>query len=165
MSNPETNCAFCDIDTLKREKRIIRATDKVLSIVSNPRITDFHCVIFPRDHIATNYDMDASLRHEFADEEALLQQATVEACKEQYASLGKVANISYFGFAKPEPADPENGISVYGHFHSHALPLVRPDMSELVPAPHSPNKFRQAPSDALVETRDLVRKHMRILTT
>lgn len=160
MSRPEADCPFCDTETLKREQRIIRATDAVLSIVSNPSAGEFHSVIFPRRHIANSFLMDAPLRHELADERALLEQAVKDAYEERRRKLGKNTATVLIGFHKEEPTNPQNGISVYGHMHDHVLPLSRPDTSDLVPIPRHGSDFRPIPSDVLIETRDLIRGHL-----
>lgn len=163
MSGPEANCAFCDVDTLRREKRIIRTTDKVLSIVSNPGFGDMHCVVLPLEHIGNDFAMKPELRHELADETALLRQAVANAYKEKLELSEEAGEVSFVGFTKPEPSNPANGISVYGHLHNHIYPLVRPQMTDLVPAPRHPSDFHIVPSDTLIETRNAVRRHIGLL--
>lgn len=165
MSSPETACTFCDVDTLLREKRVIRMTDRVLSIVSNPSFGDMHCLVLPREHTADDFAMGPRSRHELADETALLRRAVVNAYKERLALVGKTAEVSFVSFTKPEPSNPANGISVFGHLHNHVYPLQRPDMTDLVPAPRHPGDFHTIPSDTLIETRDAVRRHITMLST
>lgn len=165
MSNPESQCAFCDVDALLRENRVIRMTSTVLSIVSNPGFGDMHCIALPMQHVPNDYIMNSVLRHELADETALLRQAVTNAYKEKAETLGDDAGVSFIGLTKPEPFNPANGVSVYGHIHNHVYPLVRPRMTELVPAPRRPSDFHTVPSDMLVETRDTVRRHIELLTT
>lgn len=119
----ETNCAFCDTDSL--EWRKIRANESFLSFVSKPWFRPGQCLVIPKRHVEAPHELTR-------DEGAEIMQ-----------ELGRIGLALDQGFGtgiiqKYMPLQTENGIKM-NHLHYHVFPRQE-DETDLFPVPY-PNSF------------------------
>jgi galactose-1-phosphate uridylyltransferase len=159
MSNLEKNCDFCDIPALMRQKRIVRTTDMVMTIVSNPRFTDLHCLIIPLRHVHDLSELSKSEHLDFMQEEGFIKRAILQEQKRRLKHT-QCEGAGIIALDKTEPTDPQNGITVFGHFHKHIYPFVRPDHADRVPAPRSDSDFYHPPDSELQTDKYAIREQL-----
>lgn len=65
------NCPFCNIDSLKT--RILNTSENTITILSNPALVNFHCLVIPKNHVEKLSDLNLDERNELFLEVVKLQ--------------------------------------------------------------------------------------------
>lgn len=119
----KNSCEFCNPDKLKW--RTINTGDNFISIVSKPCFREGHCLVIPRRHIQSPYELSKEEGPEIMEE---------------LGRLGKLLDRGYGTgiIQKYMPLQSENGVKM-NHLHFHVFPRLENEKF-LFPVPN-PNQF------------------------
>lgn len=100
-------CPFCNIN--KEKTRIIKETDKVLVILSNPRLVEGHLLVIPKRHVEKLSELNDDEKKELFDtviefQENILKSASGCDIRQHYRPFQKQDNLKV------------------NHLHIHLLP-------------------------------------------
>ena len=100
-------CVFCDMD----EEYIVRESQNIITILSNPYLVKGHSLVMPRDHFERLKELPKWLRHELIDEATVVQNLLME----RLGAPGCDLKQNYRPFLPP-------GRLKVNHLHFHVLP-------------------------------------------
>ena len=130
-----SGCLFCELPADKFE--VIDENELCLALTDSYPVTEGHCLIVPRRHAATWFDMNAA--------ETLAARELLQRSRERIGQMD--ATVS--GFNIGMNCGKSAGQSVY-HAHIHLIPIYQGNQL-------NPERAKEASNEELAEAADKIR--------
>ena len=106
------NCVFCGI----KNERIVRETENIITILSDPYLMEWHSLVIPRTHVERLSELPQKVRYELVDEAMNVQELLMQRLQSPGCDLRQ----NY------RPFLPNSKFKV-GHLHLHVIPRFPED--------------------------------------
>ena len=107
------NCAFCSLESLRGRVIHDDRQSSVVSLLSNPAMTEYHSLVIPRRHVDPAEDV-------LTEQEIIDSHMEQDKLKDLFQEMG-FRGVDIFQKMRPDVAEGANGTKM-NHFHTHVIP-------------------------------------------